>query len=135
CARWYTIVSGDGCGKLETTFNLTQAELFALNPELAPSCTNLALDEAYCVRAIPGSAPPPTGPPADLNPGSWSNACSKIYTVVSGDSCGAVETKAAVTAAKLQAENTWINAACSSTFVPLFLYPSLLLLPSIYARC
>ncbi|KAJ7668268.1 hypothetical protein B0H17DRAFT_850626, partial [Mycena rosella] len=48
CARWYTIVSGDGCASLETKFALTQAELFALNPELAPACTNLALTEAYC---------------------------------------------------------------------------------------
>jgi hypothetical protein len=43
CALWYTIVDGDGCAKLETTFGLTQSQLFALNPELAPSCTNLAL--------------------------------------------------------------------------------------------
>ncbi|KAJ6616776.1 hypothetical protein B0H10DRAFT_2035713 [Mycena sp. CBHHK59/15] len=146
CARWYTIVSGDGCGKLETTFNLTQAELFSLNPELAPACTNLALDEAYCVRAIPGAAPP-SGPPADLNPGSWtkfsisfsdflhwnpevsttcnstpvlksycvaiSGGCEAIYTVVSGDSCGVIETKTSLSDAQLRSLNPWIDVACS----------------------
>ncbi|KAJ7131809.1 hypothetical protein C8R43DRAFT_1133483 [Mycena crocata] len=167
CARWYTIVEGDGCAKLETQFNLTQAQLFALNPELAPACTNLALDEAYCVRAIGGATPPPTGgPPADLNPGSWNNCtsyytvqsgdncnvidskfsisfsdfrqwnpevsttcnnlnlasycvgisggCESIYTVVSGDSCGAIETKTSLNEGQLRALNPWLDTACST---------------------
>ncbi|KAJ7864455.1 hypothetical protein B0H14DRAFT_3443508 [Mycena olivaceomarginata] len=145
CARWYTIVDGDGCAKLETSFNLTQSQLFALNPELAPTCTNLALKEAYCVRALPG-AEPPSGPPADLNPGSWNKfnisfsdferwnpevsttcsnlnlasycvgiagGCESIYTVVSGDSCGAIETKTSLSEAQLRALNPWLSTACS----------------------
>ncbi|KAJ7488143.1 hypothetical protein FB451DRAFT_1226557 [Mycena latifolia] len=163
CARWYSIVNGDGCAKLETMFNLTQAELFTLNPELAPACTNLALNEAYCVRAIPGTAPP-SGPPADLNPGSWNNCttyytvqsgdncnvidskfsisfsdflhwnpevsttcnnlniasycvaisggCEGLYSVVSGDSCGGIETKTGLSDAQLRALNPWIDTAC-----------------------
>jgi hypothetical protein len=35
--RWHTVGDGDGCTKLETDFALTQAQLFALNPNLAPS--------------------------------------------------------------------------------------------------
>ncbi|KAJ6579227.1 hypothetical protein DFH09DRAFT_1447572 [Mycena vulgaris] len=144
CACWYTIVGGDGCAKLETTFNLTQAQLFALNPELASACTNLALDETYCVRAIPGAAPP-SGPPPDLNPGSWSKfsisfsdflhwnpevsttcnnlniasycvgtsgGCESIYTAASGDSCGAIETKTSLSDVQLRALNPWIDTAC-----------------------
>ncbi|KAJ7259371.1 hypothetical protein C8J57DRAFT_1640123 [Mycena rebaudengoi] len=70
CARWYTIVRGDGCAKLEMTFNLTQSEFFAPNPELTRTfCTGF------------GTA---SGPPSDLNPGSWNN-CTSYYTVQSGD--------------------------------------------------
>ncbi|KAK7017178.1 hypothetical protein R3P38DRAFT_2540843 [Favolaschia claudopus] len=57
CARWYTIGSGDGCTSIEQQFTLTQSQLFELNPELAPDCRNLAPDEAYCVRAVPGAVP------------------------------------------------------------------------------
>ncbi|KAJ7080868.1 hypothetical protein C8R44DRAFT_895267 [Mycena epipterygia] len=70
-ACWYTIIYGDSCGKVETTFYLTQAELFVLNPQLAPSSTNLVLNDMYCARTMPGSAPPPTGPSTNSNPGIW----------------------------------------------------------------
>lgn len=52
CARWYTIVSGDGCTSVEQKFSLTAAQFFALNPEVKTDCTNLGLGEAYCVKAI-----------------------------------------------------------------------------------
>ncbi|KAJ7150210.1 hypothetical protein C8R46DRAFT_1229785 [Mycena filopes] len=164
CASWYTIATGDTCPKVEAKFNLTQAQFFSLNPELAPSCTNLALNEAYCVRALP-NAVATTGPPADLNAGSWNNCtsyytvqtndncniidtkanisfsdllhwnpeitatcsnlniasycvgitggCQSIYTVVSGDSCSAIETKTGLTDAQLRALNPWLSAACA----------------------
>ncbi|KAJ6533673.1 hypothetical protein B0H19DRAFT_1383637 [Mycena capillaripes] len=164
CMRWHTVVDGDGCAKLETDFALTQTQLFALNPNLAPACTNLALGSAYCVRALT-AIPPPTGPPADLNPGSWNNCtsyytvksgdncnvidskfnisfsdflhwnaevsttcsnlnlasycvgitggCESIYTVVSGDSCGIIETKTSISDAQLKAFNPWLTSTCS----------------------
>ncbi|KAJ7155587.1 hypothetical protein C8R46DRAFT_431816 [Mycena filopes] len=112
CSRWYTIADGDSCSKVESTFNLTQAQLFALNPELAPSCTNLVLKEAYCVRAIPGMAAP-TGPPADLNPGSWNN-CTSYYTVQSGDNCNIIDTKAAISFSDLLHWNPEITNTCSN---------------------
>ncbi|KAF7354410.1 hypothetical protein MVEN_01130000 [Mycena venus] len=163
CMRWYTIVEGDTCPTVEAMFALTQSELFILNPELTPACTNLALGESYCVHAVPG-APASTGPPLDLEPGSWSNCttyytvqsgdncnlieakynisfsdflhwnpevtttcsnlalasycvgisggCQEIYTVASGDSCGTIESKASVSDATLRALNPWIDTKC-----------------------
>lgn len=52
CARWYTIVMGDGCTSVEQKFSLTAAQFFTLNPEVKTDCTNLGLGEAYCVKAI-----------------------------------------------------------------------------------
>ncbi|KAJ7259339.1 hypothetical protein C8J57DRAFT_1233702 [Mycena rebaudengoi] len=110
CARWYTIVRGDGCAKLEMTFNLTQSELFALNPELTRTfCTGF------------GTA---SGPPSDLNPGSWNN-CTSYYspfpsaTSCTGtlkflqpavDSCGAIETETSVSDAVLRSLNPWLDS-------------------------
>ncbi|KAJ6587482.1 hypothetical protein DFH09DRAFT_1359200 [Mycena vulgaris] len=112
CARWHTIVTGDGCAKLETDFGLTQAQLFALNPELAPACTNLALGDAYCVRAIP-TALPPSGPPADLNPGSWAN-CTSYYTVISGDNCNVIDSKSNISFSDFLHWNPEVSKTCNN---------------------
>jgi hypothetical protein len=45
-----------------------------------------------------------------------------MYTVVTNDSCGAIETKASITDAQLRAKNSWINAACTSEFPVLHLF-------------
>ncbi|KAJ7064105.1 hypothetical protein C8F01DRAFT_1275311 [Mycena amicta] len=144
----------------------SRAQLFALNPELAPACTNLALGESYCVRAVPGAAPAKWARQLDLEPGSWSNCtsyytvqsgdncnlieskfnisfsdflhwnpevsttcgnlalasycvgipggCQQTYTVVSGDSCGAIESKTGVSDATLHALNPWIDTNCDN---------------------
>ncbi|KAK7039900.1 hypothetical protein R3P38DRAFT_2696023 [Favolaschia claudopus] len=112
CARWYTIVNGDGCTSVEQKFALTQSQLFALNPELAPDCRNLALDEAYCVRAVPGAAPP-SGPPSDLEPGSWSN-CTSYCTVQSGDNCNLIEAKSNISFTDFLTWNPEVSTSCNN---------------------
>ncbi|KAF7339153.1 hypothetical protein MVEN_01992400 [Mycena venus] len=128
CLRWHTIVTGDGCAKLETDFALTQAQLFALNPELAPSCTNLALDEAsshicrtgrrlIVVVGILCSSSSRYGssywPPADLNPGSWSN-CTSYYTVQSGDNCNLIDSKFNISFNDLLQWNPEVSKTCNN---------------------
>ena len=49
CYEWHTIVSGDYCGLLENEFGITMLQLQVWNPSLLPDCSNLLLDEAYCV--------------------------------------------------------------------------------------
>ncbi|KAJ7746544.1 hypothetical protein B0H14DRAFT_3605776, partial [Mycena olivaceomarginata] len=144
CARWYTIVDGDGCAKLETR------STDPIPAVCAQSGTRTYVHQfgsergVLCAR-LPG-AEPPSGPPADLNPGSWNKfnisfsdferwnpevsttcsnlnlasycvgiagGCESIYTVVSGDSCGAIETKTSLSEAQLRALNPWLSTACS----------------------
>ncbi|KAF7304030.1 hypothetical protein MIND_00634300 [Mycena indigotica] len=111
CMRWYTIISGDGCASVESKFKLTQSQFFTLNPELAPSCTNLALQEAYCVKGLPSA--PPTGPPADLEPGSWSN-CTTYYTVQSGDNCNSIESKFNISFSDFLHWNPEVSTTCGN---------------------
>ena len=49
---------------METKFNLTQAQFFALNPELYSNCTNLIFGDAYCVEPVPTSPATSTSTPA-----------------------------------------------------------------------
>ncbi len=50
CNRWYKIVDGDDCGKVEATFGITHAQFITWNPIVSSDCqTNLWLGQAYCV--------------------------------------------------------------------------------------
>ncbi|KIJ58950.1 carbohydrate-binding module family 50 protein [Hydnomerulius pinastri MD-312] len=125
CYEWYTIVQNDGCGSVETQFNLTQAQFFALNPELYSNCTNLVLGDAYCVEAIPTSTTTSTGTPTpttttsasptptNIEPGSWTN-CTQYYNVQSGDNCNVIEDKYNITFSDLLQWNPEINTTCSN---------------------
>ncbi|QIW94574.1 hypothetical protein AMS68_000092 [Peltaster fructicola] len=58
CYEYYTIQSGDYCGKVESMFGITMVQLSYWNPSLNADCGNLALGEAYCVN---GENQPPQG--------------------------------------------------------------------------
>jgi len=75
CAKWYTIVTGDGCASVEQKFSLSASQFFALNPEVKTDCTNLGLGEAYCVKAI--GQTPGTGVtiPANVVSGTDTQVC------------------------------------------------------------
>ncbi|KAJ1323424.1 peptidoglycan DL-endopeptidase LytF [Microdochium nivale] len=49
CYKWYVIVSGDYCAKVQDQFGITFAQLQGWNPAIANDCSNLLLDVAYCV--------------------------------------------------------------------------------------
>ncbi|KAJ7207185.1 LysM domain protein [Mycena pura] len=120
CFVWHTIVSGDSCGAMETQFGITMAQLLAWNPQLNSGCTNLLLDEAYCVDGAPTSSGSASGipsttvaPPAPTPPGT-SGACFVWHTIVSGDTCGAMETQFGVTMAQLVEWNPQLNSGCTN---------------------
>lgn len=90
CEQIYTVASGDSCGAIETKTSLSDAQLRALNPWLNAACSTLTpfpplasrrltcvyilaiqLGQNICVKNSHVALPPP-GPPANLNPGSWS---------------------------------------------------------------
>ncbi|HEY1645207.1 MAG TPA: LysM domain-containing protein [Candidatus Saccharimonadales bacterium] len=48
---------GDSCASIETTYNIAFTEFYAWNPAIGSDCTNLWIDEAYCV-SISGTTCP-----------------------------------------------------------------------------
>ncbi|RMZ76519.1 hypothetical protein DV738_g4882, partial [Chaetothyriales sp. CBS 135597] len=56
CYQYYTIQSGDYCGKVEDMFSITFLQFQYWNPDIKADCSNLLLGEAYCVN---GADQPP----------------------------------------------------------------------------
>ncbi|KAJ7062147.1 hypothetical protein C8F01DRAFT_986832 [Mycena amicta] len=110
CTQYYTVVSGDGCASIESKFSLSLTQLIQMNPELNSQCTNLALGEAYCVASSNSTS---SGPPANLAAGSLSN-CTSYHTVVSGDTCNAMDTSAKIAFSDFLRWNPEINVACTN---------------------
>ncbi|KAB5578705.1 hypothetical protein GE09DRAFT_1090733 [Coniochaeta sp. 2T2.1] len=89
CGGWYTVQTGDNCGKLSIAFSITLSDFFFLNPEVYTNCTNLLLGVAYCVFPVgniatySGYIPPPTMPitvpPATFSSVNTANPSSTVY--------------------------------------------------------
>ncbi|PPQ83437.1 hypothetical protein CVT25_007028 [Psilocybe cyanescens] len=116
CARWYTIVMGDGCTSVEQKFSLTAAQFFTLNPEVKTDCTNLGLGEAYCVKAIGQTGGGGSGVtiPANVVSGTDTANCTKYDTAISGDTCPIIETRNNVSDQIFRALNPEINTGCTN---------------------
>jgi LysM repeat protein len=128
CAEWYTVVKGDGCSSIETTYGLTSAQFSQLNREhsydwlcaslivstadINAQCTTLQIGAAYCVLSIYAAgystAPVSTGPPSNLASGSFTN-CTSYHTVASGDTCNSMEVAASISATDLLRWNPEVN--------------------------
>jgi LysM repeat protein len=117
CGEYYTVQSGDSCAGIETKFNLTNDQFLALNPNVTAQCTNIVLGKAYCVLSIFASGPVITGPPANVAAGTITTNCTGYYTVVSGDSCGTIETKFNITAALFHSMNPELTSTCSNLVI------------------
>ncbi|KAJ7779318.1 hypothetical protein DFH07DRAFT_910767 [Mycena maculata] len=94
CTTYYTIASGDSCTSVDAKYDIALADLLRWNTALTASCTTIQLSEAYCVAG-------------------GGNACTDIYTVVSGDSCGSIETKFGITIADIIAWNPFLTSSCA----------------------
>ncbi|KAF8908651.1 hypothetical protein CPB84DRAFT_1767170 [Gymnopilus junonius] len=103
CTRYDTVISGDSCPIFEARNNITDALFRALNPEINTGCTNIELGGAYCVD-----------PPANVVSGTDTKDCAKYDTIISGDTCPAVEVRNNITDALFRALNPEINAACTN---------------------
>ncbi|KAJ6450361.1 hypothetical protein C8R45DRAFT_849030, partial [Mycena sanguinolenta] len=101
CTRSYTVVSGDTCGAIESRTGVSDSQLHALNPSINSGCTNLQIGQVLCLSSGGGS--PPSG-------------CTTTYTVVSGDTCAAIESRTGVSDSQLHALNPSINSGCTSMF-------------------
>ncbi|KAF7343541.1 hypothetical protein MSAN_01974600 [Mycena sanguinolenta] len=88
---------------LYLTFEYNRAASHA--PRLTPSgCANLGIGQILCLSSS----------------GSSGGGCTSTYTVVSGDTCAAIEAKTGVSDSQLYAANPLINSGCTSM---LYLFP------------
>lgn len=117
CTQYYTVVSGDSCGAIETKFNITDSLFHSMNPEIDSGCTNILVGEAYCVQTSNTTTTTSTGPPSNVASGTITTGCTQYYTVVSGDSCGAIETKFSITDALLHSMNPEIDSGCTNIII------------------
>ncbi|KAF7372502.1 hypothetical protein MVEN_00112100 [Mycena venus] len=99
CAQTYTVASGDTCAAIESRAGVSDAQLHALNPSINGGCTNLQIGQVLCLSSGGGS--PPSG------------GCRQTYTVVSGDTCAAIESRTGVSDSQLHALNPSINGGCT----------------------
>ncbi|KAK1751404.1 hypothetical protein QBC47DRAFT_434461 [Echria macrotheca] len=119
CYRWYVIQSGDSCSLIEASFGITFAQLQGWNPSLKSDCSNLLLGEAYCVEggtAVTATATSTStfATPGAPTPSGTTGQCFVFHTVVSGDSCFAIEQTYGITMAQLQAWNPQLASDCSN---------------------
>jgi len=78
-------------------------------------CANLWLGYAYCVKGTQSTATA-TGPGGPVQNGIASN-CNAYYTVASGDSCAAIESRYDLTFAQLYQWNPAIGSNCENLWV------------------
>uniref|UniRef100_A0A8H7XNW2 LysM domain-containing protein n=1 Tax=Psilocybe cubensis TaxID=181762 RepID=A0A8H7XNW2_PSICU len=111
CTTYYTVKSGDSCTVVEDNFNITLAQFTTWNPEIDSQCTNIEVGLAYCVASSSSSS---TGPPSNVASGTITDGCTDYYTIVSGDSCPAIETKFNITMSQITTWNPEINSECTN---------------------
>ncbi|GKZ21588.1 hypothetical protein AbraCBS73388_007489 [Aspergillus brasiliensis] len=115
CQEFYMVKSGDTCTSIEAQFGITFGEFYSWNPSIGSGCTNLWLGYAYCVKG-PQSTATATGPGGPVQTGIASN-CDAYYTVASGDSCPAIESRYDLTFAQLYQWNPAIGSDCTNLWV------------------
>ncbi|KAF2154796.1 carbohydrate-binding module family 50 protein [Myriangium duriaei CBS 260.36] len=77
CCQYYTIQSGDYCGKVESSFGITMAQLMLWNPDLKSDCSNLQLGAAYCVSGSQAVATGGAVAKTDLTTATTKTAAAK----------------------------------------------------------
>ncbi|KAJ7636710.1 hypothetical protein FB45DRAFT_742072, partial [Roridomyces roridus] len=113
CTTYYTVVPNDSCGAIETKFSITLNDIIAWNPFLTSSCA-IQVGQNLCVAGPPSTGAPPTsGPPANIASGTLKN-CTTYYTIASGDTCTAVDTKFSIALRDLLEWNTALTSACTT---------------------
>ncbi|KAJ7845125.1 hypothetical protein B0H14DRAFT_3684599, partial [Mycena olivaceomarginata] len=95
CAQTYTVVSGDTCSAIESNTGVSDAQLHALNPAINSGCMNLSVGQTLCLSG-------------------GGSGCAQTYTVVSGDTCSAIESHHSISDTQLHALNPSIDSGCTS---------------------
>lgn len=135
CLQYYTVQSGDTCYNIETTYGISFTQFYAWNPSstffafviqllicwltrflVGSSCDDLWLGYAYCVKGPASSSTTTASASAPTQSGIVSD-CDEYHTVVSGDSCAAIETQYNDTFTELYQWNPAIGSNCQNLWV------------------
>lgn len=123
CYKWYQVVSGDTCDKIDTTYGITSAQFRSWNSAVDFSCSNIQVGVFYCVNGVTQTAPASSStamatvaPPGPTGTGT-TTACWAWYTVISGDTCDRIDTTYGITLPQFQTWNGNIDAACTNLVV------------------
>jgi len=83
-AQWHTIVSGDTCSVIGSEYGVSIEQLQKWNPQLKSDCSNLQLDDAYCVKGddMPDSTSSSYVTPPTATPSGTTSNCYKVYLLV-----------------------------------------------------
>jgi hypothetical protein len=58
CTQWFVPQWYNNCLSILTLFDLTIAELYAMNPSIHSDCTGMVVGTYYCVSWYPNGVPP-----------------------------------------------------------------------------
>lgn len=129
CTAFHKVVSGDTCATIESDAGISAAQFAAWNTGINSDCSNIYLDYYVCIAgpAVTGatstsasatatSTTSGSAIPSPTQPGTVSS-CTGFHKVVSGDSCGAIESAAGISAAQFAAWNTGIDSDCSNIYL------------------
>ncbi|EPE09532.1 hypothetical protein F503_07308 [Ophiostoma piceae UAMH 11346] len=135
CSSYHLVKTSDNCYNIETKYSITADEFNEWNPAIDASCANLYLGYYVCVgvdgnATVSATAKPTTATTASTTAKTTSTSttstasaptftgttsdCDQYYEVVSGDSCGAIETKYNVSLSQLVKWNTGLADDCSN---------------------
>jgi LysM repeat protein len=120
CNTWYTTVSGDTCGAIDTKYGISLAQFRAWNTFIDAACDNLYVGYSYCVSGPPVATSTTTTSTAASTPtptqtGMVAN-CKKFYQAVSGDSCSAIATTYSISTSQFITWNPAVGSSCSTLY-------------------
>lgn len=95
CSEYHTIVAGDLCFRLWTTYKISRQEFDSLNPDV--SCTNLQVGSRVCVAGETKISSP------------IAQTCKNSYIIVPGDICFDIWARFGITETKFRSLNPGVD--------------------------
>lgn len=131
CYRWHTVKSGDYWALIESTYGIAFEQLQAWNTGLDDTCSNLVLDQAYCVQG-PSSATTTGGSGTATNTPTTTLAavstptpiqndmtteCKDFYQAKNGDYCYLIYSKHGISQEDFIGWNSGVGSDCSQIWL------------------
>ncbi|KAJ5677917.1 uncharacterized protein N7477_003550 [Penicillium maclennaniae] len=126
CEEWYVVKANDTCPGIAKEYSISQAQFYAWNPAIGEDCTDLEIDDAYCVKApttisttttfsvasqtSTGTSITPPGPTQADIPSN----CDAYALAQTDDGCQTFADRNKITLANLYKWNPALNNACEN---------------------